>query len=215
MAVRKQAGWAPARRGARAPSRRRYAAGEERRQALIDAALRIIGREGLAAVTHRAVAREAGTSIGPTTYHFESKADMIRAALRSLASRSLERVDAMAEALERGGPPSNDAAIRAIVSIVFSELAEGETEAEIELILAIAREPDFAPEYQTYQRAMESRLERLMRAIGASSPSRAASIVLAYTRGFEVEQLARGGDRISRRRFRTHVAHLIEGLCAL
>src|SRR5690606_30300634 len=44
---------------------------EVRRQAILDAAMRIIVRDGVRAVRHRAVAAEAGVPLSATTYYFK------------------------------------------------------------------------------------------------------------------------------------------------
>ncbi len=41
---------------------------------MLDATLRVLAREGPRGVTHRAVAREAGTSVRATTYYVDSRA---------------------------------------------------------------------------------------------------------------------------------------------
>jgi DNA-binding transcriptional regulator YbjK len=46
--------------------------GETRKLALLDAAVRVIAREGAGNLTHRAVASEAKVSLASTTYHFPS-----------------------------------------------------------------------------------------------------------------------------------------------
>jgi len=72
----------------REPGRRRgpYAPGLQRRRELLEAVLRIVGREGLAAVTHRSVAREARASLPATTYYFASKDEMLHAAFQQFAA---------------------------------------------------------------------------------------------------------------------------------
>ena len=44
----------------------------DRRTALLEASLRLIGRDGLRGVTHRAVEQEAGAPHGSTTYYFKT-----------------------------------------------------------------------------------------------------------------------------------------------
>jgi TetR/AcrR family transcriptional regulator, regulator of biofilm formation and stress response len=48
----------------------RLVRGEARRQLLLDAAVRVIAREGAGNLTHRAVATEAHVSLASATYHF-------------------------------------------------------------------------------------------------------------------------------------------------
>lgn len=53
------------------PDRRR-ARGADRRRAILTAACAVVARAGAGALTHRAVAQEAGVSLASTTYHFPS-----------------------------------------------------------------------------------------------------------------------------------------------
>lgn len=54
----------------------------ERRQRIIDAAIRVVGAKGIAGLSHRSVAAEADVPLGSTTYHFETLDDLLVAALR-------------------------------------------------------------------------------------------------------------------------------------
>ncbi|MFF0447763.1 TetR/AcrR family transcriptional regulator [Streptomyces sp. NPDC004609] len=54
----------------------------ERRQRIIDAAIRVVGRAGIAGLSHRTVAAEADVPLGSTTYHFATLDDLLIAALR-------------------------------------------------------------------------------------------------------------------------------------
>ncbi|KNB53149.1 TetR/AcrR family transcriptional regulator [Streptomyces caatingaensis] len=54
----------------------------ERRRRIIDAAIRVVGRSGIAGLTHRTVAAEADVPLGSTTYHFKTLDDLLVAALR-------------------------------------------------------------------------------------------------------------------------------------
>src|SRR3954467_1746032 len=60
-----------------------------RRAVLIHAAVGLIAREGLAAVSHRTVARAAGVPLGATTYYFASKTELLREALEVIADAEI------------------------------------------------------------------------------------------------------------------------------
>ena len=62
--------------------------GEASREAILLAALRVVGREGLPAASLGAIAREAGTSKPAVLYHFVSRENL----LHHMASRALEHV---------------------------------------------------------------------------------------------------------------------------
>ena len=55
----------------------RRAGSEQRRQAILEAALNIIVKEGIRAVRHRAVAREAEVPLSATTYYFKDIHELI------------------------------------------------------------------------------------------------------------------------------------------
>jgi TetR/AcrR family transcriptional regulator, regulator of biofilm formation and stress response len=69
------------------------------REAIVAATVRIVAREGVAAVTHRGVAAEAGVALSSTTWHFATKADILEAALHWTARREVERIGAIADRL--------------------------------------------------------------------------------------------------------------------
>src|SRR3981189_1994704 len=72
----------------------------ERERPLMEATLRIIGRTGVDGVTHRAVAAEAGMSVGAVTHHFETREVLVDAALRFALTREMNRLRALAFSLQ-------------------------------------------------------------------------------------------------------------------
>ena len=81
---------------------RRAEASKRIRDAIVAATVRIVTREGVAAVTHRRVATEAGVALSSTTWHFKAKADILEAALRWAASREVDHIGAIAQRLGEG-----------------------------------------------------------------------------------------------------------------
>lgn len=61
---------------------------EQRRQAILDAAMRIIVREGVRAVRHRAVALEAQVPLSATTYYFKDIDDLLTDTFAQFVERS-------------------------------------------------------------------------------------------------------------------------------
>src|ERR1700756_5692615 len=78
-----------------ATSETRRPRGTARREALLDAVLRIVADVGVDAVTHRRVAEVAGLPLASTTYWFESKEHLLTAALERAAERDIERLRAI------------------------------------------------------------------------------------------------------------------------
>lgn len=76
------------REGAGVPKRVDHA---QRRAHVIDALVRVAAAEGLHAVTLRAVAAEAGISLNLVQYYFQTKAQLLHAALERLEQQSHQR----------------------------------------------------------------------------------------------------------------------------
>lgn len=64
----------------------------ERRREVLDATWRVIARAGLDAATTRAIAEEAGYSIGVLTHYFSDKQDILVSAHRLAFARARERI---------------------------------------------------------------------------------------------------------------------------
>ena len=80
-------------------TRTRAEASRRVRDAIVAATVRIVAREGVAAVTHRGVAAEADVALSSTTWHFATKADILEAALRWSAGHEVDRIGAIADRL--------------------------------------------------------------------------------------------------------------------
>lgn len=73
---------------------------------IIDAASTVISAHGITGLTHRLVAQQADLPLAATTYHFECKADIIRAAAKTiLKSYDLSFSRALERFRERSGSP--------------------------------------------------------------------------------------------------------------
>jgi AcrR family transcriptional regulator len=83
----------------------RTASREKRRQQLIDATMKCIGRKGLTGTTLSDVASQAGLSQGIVNLHFESKDNLLTETLRSLANEYKTQFD---KALGKSGPDAAD-----------------------------------------------------------------------------------------------------------
>lgn len=64
----------------------------ERRQQVIDAALRVIHRRGLDKTTIRDIADEAGFSIGVLAHYFKDKDDILKSSFQAISDRAFENI---------------------------------------------------------------------------------------------------------------------------
>ncbi|WEB39542.1 TetR family transcriptional regulator [Streptomyces yunnanensis] len=118
----------------------RKAKGARRRRALLEAAVRVVARDGAAGATHRTVAQEAGLPTTATTYYFDSIDALLTAALTSCMEADSARVRELIEA-----PPAADGTdrIRGLALFMADQLADrSHLLAEFELCLRAARRPE-------------------------------------------------------------------------
>jgi TetR/AcrR family transcriptional regulator, cholesterol catabolism regulator len=65
----------------------------DRQGRILEAAIELLGREGIAGVSMRAVSREAGVALGLVNYYFDDKVSLIRAALYRVEEQDLALVE--------------------------------------------------------------------------------------------------------------------------
>lgn len=166
----------------------------ERRGAIIDAAVQIIATRGLAAVTHRAVAREARVPLAATTYYFASKEEILREALESLAEAEVARLGALAQEIARLG--SREAAGLALAKALVPDpkLATRAWLAQFEIYLEAARNPALRPAVEARRSAFVNLAESALRASGAPDPEGRAPLAVAGLNGILLDRIRELGD---------------------
>lgn len=114
----------------------------DRRQRIIDAALRVVGHSGIAGLSHRTVAAEADVPLGSTTYHFASLDELLTAALRQANEGFAAMLRDHGSLLD----PASD--LTAELARLTGEWLGGDrtgVELEYELYLAALRRPALRP----------------------------------------------------------------------
>jgi DNA-binding transcriptional regulator YbjK len=166
--------------------------GEARRDLILDAAIRVLGEEGLAALTHRRVAAEAGLPLAATTYWFASKEDLLLDAYRRAADRDIARVRRVVEQFEAG--EGGDVA-RAITDVLGSEIADGRGAlvACFTVWIEAARRPSLRPIEAEWTQAYEHAIAQLLARAGSPQPELDSQVLTAALDGLMLGLLARGG----------------------
>ncbi|WP_279106869.1 TetR/AcrR family transcriptional regulator [Gordonia paraffinivorans] len=185
----------------------------ERREELIQAALRVMKRDGVSAATTRAITAEAGLPHGAFHYCFESKTQLFEAILLK------DRLDAGAFAFPAVG--EGDTLYDVIASALtgyWEDVVAPDPEEQLvilELTLAALREPQFIESAAGNARAsrhqLEDALRRVAAATGAELPLDAeavASYMFASMIGIILSWLLSRDDQAAR----TSLALLAAGL---
>jgi TetR/AcrR family transcriptional regulator, regulator of biofilm formation and stress response len=118
----------------------RRARGAASRQEIVEAAGRVVVADGLSAVTHRAVAAEAGVPLARTTYHFPTVDALLRAVQRHLTERFDVRLLALIAAAQGRHASIIDACCDFLEELLGAR--RGEFLASVELGVAAARRPE-------------------------------------------------------------------------
>ncbi|MFC3576166.1 TetR/AcrR family transcriptional regulator [Streptomyces yaanensis] len=129
----------------------------ERRQRIIDAAIRVVGKKGIGGLSHRSVATEADVPLGSTTYHFKTLDELMVAALR-------QANEGFAKALTDSGLlEDTEGDLAADLARLLGEWLGGDRtgiELEYELYLAALRRPALRPVAAEWTEETAERLAR-------------------------------------------------------
>lgn len=192
---------ASSRKSARKGPRPRGAA---RREALLEAVLKIVADVGADAVTHRRVAEVADLPLASTTYWFESKEQLLTAALELAAQRDMARLqEFIAEPIDDSDDPL-ELAVAAILEPLDESLqaSRGSLLATYLLLLEAARRPNLQEVAREWTEAYLNLLSRLFKRAGSDDPATDAELLLGAADGLLIGQLAQGtgGDLAPRLR---------------
>jgi DNA-binding transcriptional regulator YbjK len=170
--------------------------GERRREAILRATLGIIGRHGTGAVTHRAVAEEAGVPLASTTYYFASKDELLEQAFDLAARDEVARLEALVlDLAARDADPATW--IQATAAELAADLArEPDVRlASFELLLEAARRPAVRVSVARWLEAYRGLAQAGSVATGSPNPEIDAEITLATLTGLALLQLANPHER--------------------
>ena len=187
--------------------------GEVRRQAILDATVRLLGSAGPAGITHRRVAKEAGVPLAATTYYFESKDELLHEALKLVATRELERLQA--QAAELGRAFSSPGALGRALAAVLTAQIEHEREsvvAKFEVYLESARRPSLQTASRHWIEGFRSLAVEALEAAGASDAPKTAELLVAGADGLLLQHLATTGKRADVRALGRQLEYLADAL---
>jgi DNA-binding transcriptional regulator YbjK len=171
------------------PERQRQARGEARRRDILLATLALVRRGGIAAVTSRAVAREARVPLGSLSYYFDGKDDLLEQALLLHVDEEVGRLRAISDALAAGDDePDPEHAARAFTAVLDED--DLATIAQFELYLEAARSPALREAAARCFAAYEEVVTAALAAAGLPDPASAAPLFLAFADGRGLRQLA-------------------------
>jgi TetR/AcrR family transcriptional regulator, regulator of biofilm formation and stress response len=186
--------------------------GAARREALLEAVLKIVAETGPDAVTHRRVAEVAELPLASTTYWFASKEHLLIAALELAADRDTARLLEHAADAERTGLDPLDTAVAAIIDPVDEthQSSRASIVAGFALLLEAARRPALQEVSRRWTEVYLLTLSRLLGSAGSRRPRADAELLLGAADGLLIEQLATGSEDDLTPRLRRLAAVLVD-----
>jgi DNA-binding transcriptional regulator YbjK len=188
---------------------------DRRIQAILAATLRLLGTEGIAAVTHRRVAAEAGVPLGSTTYYFRSKNDLLISALQHAEAEDLTRLEGIGDQLARTTTPQTLAA--EIVRLLLDEAMYPDPTpiiTQFELLVAAVRMPELRTAGGHWDQACCDAVAAGFAAAGSASPELDARIVMANVYGHQARILRATDARVAIDEASADITRLVVGLLA-
>lgn len=184
----------------------------ERREQLIEAALAVASREGIDGATVRAVAAEAGVSLGVVHYCFRDKDELLRAMAHTITERNLAR--GMAQMPDAA--PARDLVLGVLEGLWANIRAtRGPQLLTYELTTTSLRHPELAQvgvdQYVVSWAAAEHFLEEVERAAGITwrvPRHLVARSIIAAVDGFSLAWLVDGDEDAAYQGLRMFAEHL-------
>lgn len=187
--------------------------GAQSRQRIVDAALDIVGRDGLSNLSMRSVAAEAGVPLGAMTYYFAGKQQLIDEAFAAHSKRELERVVSTISSIGDAGSPADLALVITAFLVDGLQNPANTLIAEYEFLIEATKQKELARATSAWQQSLQEQLTQRLERLGSRDARVDARLVMAAMAGLEVDNLTReplSPDRV--RAIQTSMSRLFEAL---
>jgi AcrR family transcriptional regulator len=207
---------------------------EQRRVAILQAALRVMVRDGVRGVRHRAVAQEAGVPLSATTYYFKDIHDLLADALTLYARDVMENVVnpfwvRVREWLFVTFPLYSGTDIRAqlpmivdfAVSNAVDDIIDRLTHHRERLMVeqsfwyAILQDERLHALGLDYSQAVLRDATQMLAFIGVEHPASAARLILMTIKQLEVEGLLRPLESLDRDAMKALLMYQVRAICKI
>jgi len=175
----------------------------DRPAALADAAIAVIGRSGMRALTHRAVDTAAGVPSGTTSYHFRTRRELLRGILNRIADRNIERLDQPGPPTVEPAAPGNRADRIAEANVLAARCAafvDGQlttertaTLARMAIEIEVASDPELREILHAGDRFRTMAIDAVGR-LGSVNPAADANALIAFLDGLQFDRLVGTGS---------------------
>lgn len=198
--------------------------GEDRRDAIADAAIHLVATRGLRGLTHRAVDEAAGLPQGSTSYYLRTRNALLTACVNRMLTRDLGAQPANAPGASdptgrtgTGGPnrPAGGSGLEELMVEMVVGLVRERTDdlvARYELSLEASRQPELRDAIIQGGRQLREGLAGMLSALGIPDAEAAAWPVAAMMDGLMYDRVAGAGTTLSPEAFESAVRRSLGAL---
>jgi len=198
--------------------------GKARREQILSAALRVIASDGVRAVRHRAVAKEAAVPLSATTYYFRDIHELITETFHSFAEQARAETGNLTLAMEAAlarladgsqTTTSQENLLAAVTAILLSHIDQ-QVKAEEQRLIELAfrnealRDAPLAQALLQSNRITLAAAEKLLTAAGSDDPEIDAELLYAVVLHLEYHRLLAKDSPEQRQRTARMVRRLFE-----
>ena len=156
----------------------------EGRQALLDAAVRVVAQKGLRGLTYRAVAAEAGVTQGLVAHHFGTRQTLIHEAIRAAG------IESIGSTLTEERNPDLEHFVGGLQEFLDETV---ELQAfQYEIALEARRDPELAEDITELYDAYIAATRESLTAVGIDADDTFTRLIFAALDGLSVQQLVYG-----------------------
>lgn len=159
------------------------------REKILRAAMALIGERGADKVTHRLVADAAGVSPGTTTYHFETREDLIREAFELYIEDYRTGLDGALEHHPLTTLRETAKFLAAMTALSPDDLEHARF--EYEMVNHARRDEGVLDAVDSWSRLLEVRIGAVLLDLDMPDPLRTANLVMTVCRGTEFDVMTR------------------------
>ena len=188
--------------------------GEDRQDAIADAAIHLVATRGLRGLTHRAVDAEAGLPPGSTSYYLRTRNALLTACVQRMLTRDLTATTPAPDATPR--EPSGEPLEEFLATMVIGLAREraDDLAARYELSLEARRQPELQDAIIQGGRQLREGLAGVLAALGIPDAAEVAWPVAAMMDGLLYDRLAGAGTAMSTEAYEHAVRRTLSALLA-
>ena len=197
------------------------ARGAATRRRLADAALEVLGEQGLRAMTHARVDAAAGVPRGTASNHYRTRDALVDGAVQRVVERERAVWDDFASSsanMRTGAPPGDRVGAVVEVVLVWLQRAAGQDRAmhvaRYALMLEAARDPAVLRALRAGRSRTEAWVQDALRDCGARDPLTACRVLLTHLEGTLLHLVTAPGSDVEWAQVTSDLRGLVDSLLA-